>query len=238
METSTDRKHPGPSLGRELREGSSQRSHETLQGHPGPQLNKPMYIPQVFRTDPLAGTAVLLCLATILWCIRVIRRRQRGADRFLLGLLGLIAVSQALRILKDFGIFVPSHPFQRLDDLVNLITAGLYMIGALLLEISSKDRISSEVHLRLVTAHSGNVPGLSPQEAQSAVLVLTRDGRIAGCNQAAEMILGRDRHQLIGTVPIFAGTDTLGQEASEGEDRAETVERLGIGSSNTSATIG
>ena len=117
-----------------------------------------MYILHIFRTDPFAGTAVLLCLATICWCIRVIRRRQRGADRFLLGLLGLIAICQALRIFKDIGIWTASQPFHRLDDFVNLVTGGPYLIGALLLEISSRDRISAELSLRLVQANPGKQP--------------------------------------------------------------------------------
>jgi hypothetical protein len=117
-----------------------------------------MYILHIFRTDPFAGTAVLLCLATIFWCIRVVRRRQRGADRFLLGLLGLIAICQALRIFKDIGVWTASQPFHRLDDFVNLATGGLYLIGALLLEISSRDRISAELSLRLAQANPGKQP--------------------------------------------------------------------------------
>ena len=169
----------------------------------------------IFRANPLGGTAVLLCLATIWWCIRVIRRRQGGTDRFLLGLLGLIAISQALRILKDLGLLAASDPLQRFDDLANLITAGLYMIGALLLEISSKDRISGEVQLRLVNANPGNAATFPPQQFPSAILVLAGDGRIVGCNHAAEMILGRQRDHLIGTRPIFASTDNFGHIASE-----------------------
>jgi PAS domain-containing protein len=163
-------------------------------------LNEPMYIPHIFRTDPLAGAAVLLCLATICWCIRVIRRRQRGADRFLLGLLGLIAICQALRIFKDLGVWTASEPFHRLDDFVNLATGGLYLIGALLLEISSRDRISAEVGLRLVQANPGNAARLS---SASAVLVLASDGRLVGCNQAAESILGRRLSDIIGAKPTF-----------------------------------
>lgn len=176
-----------------------------------------MYIPQVFRTDPLAGASVLLCLGTISWCIRVLPKRQGGIDRFLLGLLGLIAVSQALRILKDAGIWTVSEPIHRLDNFVNLITGGLYMIGVLLMEISSKDRISAQVHLRLLEANPGNAADFSPQEAGSAVLVLGSDGRIVGCNHGAEMILGRLRNHLIGTIPVFAGADTFGDAESEGE---------------------
>jgi PAS domain-containing protein len=173
-----------------------------------------MYIPQVFLKDPFAGIAVLLCLATIYWCIRVIRRRQGGTDRFLLGLLGVISVCQALRMLKDLGIWTASDPFHRLEEFTNITTAGLYMIGALLLEISSKDRTSALAHLRLVEAKPGKTS--TSQDATGAVLVLGRDGRVVSCNHAAEMLLGRPGLNLIGTIPRFALNDTLGEGESEG----------------------
>lgn len=181
-----------------------------------------MYVSHAFRTDPLAGTAVLLCLATIYWCIRVIRRRQGGTDRFLLGLLGLIAISQALRILKDVGVWSALEPSHRLDDFVNLTTGGLYLIGALLLEISSRDRISAEVGLRLARANPENAPRLS--QTGKAMLVLAHDGRIVGCNKGAEVILGRRRNQLIGTIPTFGRSELpSATEASEAENPGGTA---------------
>lgn len=172
-----------------------------------------MYIPQIFLIDPFAGIAVLLCLATIYWCIRVIKRRQGGIDRFLLGLLGVISVCQALRMLTDHGVLNASDPFHRLNEFANIATAGLYMIVALLLEISSKDRASALAHLRLVEAKPGNAS--NSQEASGAMLVLGSDGRIVGCNHAAEMLLGRQRDNLIGTMPIFEANDTFGQRESQ-----------------------
>jgi PAS domain-containing protein len=180
-------------------------SHETEEraGTRAPRLNELMYISQVFLTDPSSGIAVLLCLITIYWCIRVIRRRQGGTDRFLLGLLGVISVCQALRILMDLGVWAASDPFRRLDDFANITTAGLYMIGALLLEISSKDRASTLAHLRLAEAKPGN--GSNSPEAPGAVFVLGSDGRVVSCNHAAEMLLGRQQVNLIGIMPIFDG---------------------------------
>ena len=157
---------------------------------------------------------MILCLATIYWCIRVIRRRQGGTDRFLLGLLGLIAVCQALRMLKDLGMLTAADPLHRIDQFANITTAGLYMIGAVLLEISSKDRISASAHLRLAEAKPGKAA--DSREARDAVLVLGSDGRVVGCNHAAEILLGRQRIHLVGTIPIFAANDMVGQGASEG----------------------
>ncbi len=162
-----------------------------------------MYIAQVFRIDPLAGMAVLLCLATIFWCLRVVRRRQAGADRFLLGLLGLVAISQGLRILNEAGIWIASQTFHRLDDVVNLATAGLYLIGALLLEISSRDRITAQVGFRLLEANSMNEMTTLQCRAGSPMLLLAGDGRVMDCNRAAEEIFGRQRNEIIGTKPLF-----------------------------------
>lgn len=167
-----------------------------------------MYIPQVFLTDPGSRIAVLLCLATIYWCIRVIRRRQGGTDRFLLELLRVISVCQTLRMLKGLGVWTASDSLRRLDEFANIETAGLYMVGALLLEILSKDRTSALAHLRLVEAKPGNAGNL--QEAPGAVLVLGSDGRVVSCNHAAEMLLGRQRVNLIGTLPIFDGERHVG----------------------------
>jgi PAS domain-containing protein len=161
-----------------------------------------MYFPNIFRTDPLAGVAVFLYLATIWWCIWVIRRRQRGTDRLLLGLLGLIAFSQSLGVFKHLGMLESSVPLHRLDDFVNLAIGGLYLIGALLLEISSRDRNSAAVGLRLAQANPGNAARMYTQ-TPNAVLVLASDGLIVQCNTAAENVLGRKRSAIIGAKPVF-----------------------------------
>jgi PAS domain-containing protein len=125
-----------------------------------------------------------------------------------LGLLGLIAVSQSLAIVKNLGMWSSSAPLRRLDDLVNLAIGGLYLISALLLEISRRDRISTEVSLRLAEASPGNAARLSTK-APNAVLVLARNGRIIHCSPAAEEILCRKRGDVIGTKPTFERTEPV-----------------------------
>ncbi len=82
-----------------------------------------LYLAQLLRANPLMAIALLICLATILWCILLTRRQRNGLDKMLTGLLGLIAIYEALRILKDSGFAVllalPNHgrlggPDQRL----------------------------------------------------------------------------------------------------------------------------
>jgi PAS domain-containing protein len=101
-----------------------------------------------------------------------------------------------------------SVPFHRLDDFVNLAIGGLYLIGALLLEISSRDGISAAVSLRLAQANPGNAARLYTQ-ASNAVLVLANDGFIVQRNPAAENVLGRKRSDVIGARPFFERTKSL-----------------------------
>ena len=122
-------------------------------GGGGPYLNEPMYIPRMLRIHRLAGIVVLLCLASICWCVRVIRKRQGDTDRFLLGIVGFIAISHGLHMLKDIGIWTASELFHRLEDFVNVTKAGLCLIGALLLETWNRDRISAQLSLWLVQAN-------------------------------------------------------------------------------------
>jgi hypothetical protein len=63
-----------------------------------------LHLAELFRSNPLMALALLVCLATILWCIFLTRRQRNTLDKLLMGLLGLRAIYQALRILADPGI--------------------------------------------------------------------------------------------------------------------------------------
>ncbi len=110
-----------------------------------------MYLAQLFRANPLLALALLICLATILWCILLTRRQRNGFDKVLTGLLGLIAIYESLRILKDSGFAIFSH-FHMLEGWVDFISACLYLLAAMILKTSSIDRAASKVHLRLMEA--------------------------------------------------------------------------------------
>ncbi len=79
-----------------------------------------MYLAQLLRANPLMALALLICLATILWCILLTRRQRNGLDKILTGLLGLIVVYDALRILKDSG-FVAFARFRTAEGWVDLL---------------------------------------------------------------------------------------------------------------------
>ena len=66
-------------------------------------------------------------------------------------MLGLIAIYDALRILKDSG-FNAFTRFRSMEGWVDLIGACLFLVAALILKTSSIDRAATKVHLRLVEA--------------------------------------------------------------------------------------
>ena len=77
-----------------------------------------MYLVQIFRASPLMGLALCICLTTILWCFLMAKRQQLGLDKILTGVLGLIAVYEAIRVLKDAGVIL-FPGIQRLDGWVD-----------------------------------------------------------------------------------------------------------------------
>lgn len=159
---------------------------------------------------PLSGTAVLLCLTTIAWCIRVVRKCQKGTDRFLLALLGLIAISEGLRILRETGAWTTTDLFRRLDDVANFSTAALYLVAVLLMELSSRNRITAEVGLRLLEGTAAtSIPSPGTLE-ERPMIILASDGCVAECNVAAERTLGCQRKHLIGRRLTLEDPKTLG----------------------------
>ena len=111
-----------------------------------------MYLAQIFRTSPLMAIALCVCLGTILWCILQTRRQQNQLDRSLTGLLGLIAIYEALRVLKDSGVGFLWH-FHKLDGWADFLVATLCLIAALIMRLSGIDRSSTKARLRLVEAN-------------------------------------------------------------------------------------
>src|SRR3979411_611120 len=89
----------------------------------------------LFRTSPLTGIALCVCLATIFCCIRLIRRHRLGPDRFLTALIGLISTYQGLRLLKEADILsIPA--IRSMSDFVDLPICGLCLMALLVVRIS------------------------------------------------------------------------------------------------------
>ena len=111
-----------------------------------------MFLWHVFLIKPLAACSIIVCLATILACFRLERKRpQQKSDRFLIAFLGLLAIYQAMRILESAGVLSMSVN-AKLDDAIELMVAMFYLIAAMLLRFSSINRIDAESALRLVRA--------------------------------------------------------------------------------------
>ena len=176
-----------------------------------------MYFVQIFRATPLTALALCLCLATILWCF-LLARRQRGRwDRRLTGLLGMFAIYEALRVLKDWGV-IRFPGFHKLDGWVDFIIAGTYLLAALILKYSGSDRANTNVRLRLVEANEKTLERTaSTPETTHAVFdasplatfaVDTKD-TVIYWNGAAERLLGWKREQMLGQRLPFSGKGPL-----------------------------
>jgi PAS domain-containing protein len=169
-----------------------------------------LYLAQLFRANPLMALALLICLATILWCILLIRRQRGTVDRVLTALLGLIAIYESLRILKDSGFAMFAH-FHMLEGWVDFVSACLYMLAALILKTSSVDRAATKVHLRLMEAGEkprdpANAAIASMAELRHplveastlAIFAIDLHGTVTYCNPAAETLTGWTRSELVG----------------------------------------
>ncbi|HUA87766.1 MAG TPA: hypothetical protein VMB85_28110 [Bryobacteraceae bacterium] len=111
-----------------------------------------MFLWHIFRVKPLAAMSLLLCLATILACFLLRRRRpQQRTDRFLIGVLGLLSIYQGLRILESAGV-VPLSIGANMDDAIELAIAAFYLIAALMLRLSTVNHLEVESAMRLARA--------------------------------------------------------------------------------------
>jgi PAS domain-containing protein len=175
-----------------------------------------LFLAQLLRANPLMALALLICLATILWCILLTRRQRNGLDKILTSFLGLIAIYEALRILRDSG-FANLDRFRAIEGWVDLISSCLFLVAAFILKTSSSDRAATQVHLRLVEADEKHVdvssaviaavPELAnPLVDSSALAIFAIDpqGVVTYWNPAAESMLGWTRNELVGHELPFA----------------------------------
>jgi hypothetical protein len=113
-----------------------------------------MFIPiwQLLHVSPFSTASLFVCLGTIWWCIRLLRRRSHHvADRFLIGFVGLLSVYQGLNALRKVGLLKVASPWQ-LDDAVEFLVNSLYLLSAFVLRMSTEDRYSTTFRLRLEEA--------------------------------------------------------------------------------------
>ncbi len=111
-----------------------------------------MFLWHIFRIKPFAALSILFCLANILACFLLERRRaQQRTDRFLIGVLGLLSIYQAMRILESAGI-VSIPVGASMDDAIELSIAAFYLIAVLMLRLSYVNHLEAESAIRLAQA--------------------------------------------------------------------------------------
>jgi PAS domain-containing protein len=179
-----------------------------------------LYLVQIFRASPLMAIALCVCLATIVWCILLAHRQKVGLDRLLTALLGMIAIYEALRLLKDSGVIL-FPGIRKLDGWVDFIIASLYLIAAWILKASSSDRASTKVRLRLVEANEktmepgkvgmASVPETTAVFDASPLATFAQDsnGMVIYWNSAAERLFGWNREEILGQRLPYAATGPL-----------------------------
>jgi PAS domain-containing protein len=201
-----------------------------------------LYLVQIFRASPLMALALVMCLATIFWCILLARRQQGRLDRALTGLLGMIAIYEALRVLKECGV-IRFPGFHHLDGWVDFIIAGTYLLAGLILKYSGSDRANTKVRLRLVEANEKTMEvgrSASTPETTHAVFdasplatfAVDTKGVVIYWNGAAERLLGWKREQMLGQRLPFDGKGPL--RNSRGHDIEAAIWTAPINSPNGS----
>jgi hypothetical protein len=111
-----------------------------------------VYLWHIITIKPLAGLSIVLCLATILSCVALERKRpHQKADRFLIAFLGLLSVYQGMRILHASGIMNFSVN-AKMDDMIDLSVAVFILFATIMLRFATVNRLDDESAMRLVRA--------------------------------------------------------------------------------------
>lgn len=107
-----------------------------------------MPILELFRANPFTGLALGACLGAILWCIVLLPRLGRGHERFLVASIGLMAVFEGLRLLKDAGIWKPAQG-SAYEEAAKFIVCCLYLAALLVVQVFGAEHRRTKLRLRL-----------------------------------------------------------------------------------------
>ena len=111
-----------------------------------------MYLWHIFTVKPLAALSIVLCLATILSCVLLERKRpHQGADRFLIAFLGVLSIYQGIRILHAAGI-VKLSVNAKMDDAIDLSVAVFILLATVMMRFAAVNHLDAESAMRLVRA--------------------------------------------------------------------------------------
>jgi hypothetical protein len=111
-----------------------------------------VFLWRIFLVKPFAALSIIICLVTIYSCVATERKRPtQKSDRFLIAVLGFLAVYQAMRIMQGVGL-VGFRMGPTLDDAIELVITAFYLMAALMLRLSSRSRLDAESAMRLAQA--------------------------------------------------------------------------------------
>ena len=208
-----------------------------------------VYLIQIFKASPLAGLTLCLCLATIFWCIILTHREKGKLDRLLSGLLGMIAIYEGLRVLKDSG-WAFSWGSDRLESWADFLIASMYLIAALMLKLNSMDRARTLVRLRLVEANEKSLSigkttaALAPDlsyllfdASPLATFATDTDGTVIYWNPAAEELFGWTRDEVWGQPLPFNALDEFVTKRGSVVDAATWISPIFSGDGSRRATL-
>jgi hypothetical protein len=148
-----------------------------------------MSILHLFLIRPFVALAILVCPLAVLSCWSVLHKRaHKSFDRFLIGFVGLLSISQSVRLLRDCGLLtLPSN--RQFNDAIELLVAAFYLLATRTLMLSSDDRVGSGMALRLAKAAP---PKVSPSIVTVPLETAEREGNHAlPIAKAADILKGR-----------------------------------------------
>lgn len=159
----------------------------------------------VFACSTISGLSLCLCLGTTLWCIHLLRRRSAGADRLLLGLIGLVCVYQGLDVLEQAGLLI-AGPERWMGDLATLVVHTLFVGAVVLVDRCAADHRVVRKQLRVAQASSqqaatswGTLSAAHLLDSlPTAAFAVDQYGHVQCWNAAAESLLGWRRSELVG----------------------------------------
>lgn len=163
-----------------------------------------MFLISLFKSNPIAAVALLCTIVTLYLCMRLVKRQDNKADRYLLGLLGLIAMYQGLRILNTNGFWVLPSSFLPIGSVIEAAVAALCLIATMMVKLSFRAKRNTEIQLRVVEAGQPAVrPATSmPQiheRTAMAVFGVNASGEIDLWHNSSEEFFGWRKQEVMGT---------------------------------------
>lgn len=135
-----------------------------------------MPLVEMFRANAFVGLAMCVCLVAILWCVFLLPKLGRGHERFLVGFIGLIAVSKGLGILKDAGIWqLPGSA--SMAHLATFVVCSLYLVALLVVQVFGAEHKRTKMKLRLAEANQVPEPAFGKVELPDVKAIREQQGQ-------------------------------------------------------------